>query len=113
MLQPAPIRIQRKRTKGWQMPENTMYVGRPTFYGNPYGFSEWEPGSRAEFVDKYRATLTAQLGMADSRPLVWVATHSAIDALRGKNLACWCPLSEPCHAAVLLEIANGWMHRDR
>jgi hypothetical protein len=26
--------------------------------------------------------------------------------LRGKNLACWCPLDQPCHADVLLEIAN-------
>lgn len=26
--------------------------------------------------------------------------------LRGKNLACWCALDQPCHADVLLEIAN-------
>jgi hypothetical protein len=26
--------------------------------------------------------------------------------LRGKNLACWCKPGEPCHADVLLEIAN-------
>jgi hypothetical protein len=26
--------------------------------------------------------------------------------LRGKNLACYCKLSEPCHADVLLAIAN-------
>ncbi len=26
--------------------------------------------------------------------------------LRGKDLACWCPLDGPCHADVLLEIAN-------
>lgn len=26
--------------------------------------------------------------------------------LRGKNLACWCPLDEPCHADILLRIAN-------
>ncbi|TAL43871.1 MAG: DUF4326 domain-containing protein [Salinibacterium sp.] len=31
-----PKRIQRKRTKGWRMPENTVYVGRPTMWGNPY-----------------------------------------------------------------------------
>jgi len=34
-------------------------------------------------------------------------TRKAIRAeLRGKNLACWCPIGEPCHADVLLEIAN-------
>ena len=26
--------------------------------------------------------------------------------LAGKNLACWCPIGSPCHADVLLEIAN-------
>lgn len=31
-----PIRIQRKRSKGWKMPENTVYVGRPTKYGNGF-----------------------------------------------------------------------------
>src|SRR3972149_2913182 len=31
-----PRRIQRKRTKGWRMPANTVYVGRPTKWGNPY-----------------------------------------------------------------------------
>lgn len=34
----SPIRIQRKRTKGWRMPENTIYVGRPTKWGNPFDF---------------------------------------------------------------------------
>ncbi|HZL05925.1 MAG TPA: DUF4326 domain-containing protein, partial [Coriobacteriia bacterium] len=27
-------------------------------------------------------------------------------ALAGRDLACWCPLTDPCHADVLLEIAN-------
>jgi Domain of unknown function (DUF4326) len=31
-----PKRIQRKRTKGWKMPPNTVYVGRPTRLGNPF-----------------------------------------------------------------------------
>ena len=26
--------------------------------------------------------------------------------LRGKNLACWCPIGQPCHADVLVEMAN-------
>jgi len=29
-----------------------------------------------------------------------------IHQLRGKNLACWCKPGEPCHADVLLELAN-------
>lgn len=31
-----PRRIQRKRTAGWRMPENTRYVGRGTPWGNPW-----------------------------------------------------------------------------
>ena len=27
-------------------------------------------------------------------------------ALRGHDLMCWCPLGSPCHANVLLEMAN-------
>lgn len=30
-----PKRIQRKRTSGWRMPENTVSVCRPGKYGNP------------------------------------------------------------------------------
>ncbi|WP_087483552.1 DUF4326 domain-containing protein [Brachybacterium massiliense] len=27
--------------------------------------------------------------------------------LAGRDLMCWCPLDQPCHADVLLELANG------
>jgi len=33
-------RVQRKRTKGYKMPENTKYVGRPTKWGNPFRVEE-------------------------------------------------------------------------
>ena len=32
------------------------------------------------------------------------AKHLDIEMLRGKDLACWCPLDEPCHADVLIEL---------
>jgi len=31
-----PIRIQRRRARGWRMPAHTKYVGRGSLYGNPY-----------------------------------------------------------------------------
>ena len=34
------------------------------------------------------------------------AGHLNIAELRGKNLMCWCAIGPPCHADVLLEIAN-------
>ena len=96
----APVRIQRKRTKGWRMPEGVVYVGRPSRWGNPI------PTELTEHFDAAgRAQYVASL------------TRAELDAirreLRGKTLACWCPLTypdgtlHPCHADVLLEIANG------
>lgn len=32
--------------------------------------------------------------------------RDVVKELRGKNLACWCKNGEPCHADVLLELAN-------
>lgn len=110
-----PKRIQRKRTKGWRMPTNTVSVTRPGRWGNPYF-----PGcGRARgFFDR---TLTlCHHDVRDPRVQVkWFGelmeqkrsdNPEEFDAylapLRGKDLACWCPLDQPCHADVLLELAN-------
>lgn len=93
----APVRIHRKRTKGWKMPPNTVYVGRPSKWGNPWRV---EPGCSAELaVTFFRRRIENNRW---SEPNKW----SIRAELRGKNLACWCPLDQPCHADVL-EIANG------
>ena len=81
------------------MPANTVYVGRPTKWGNPFTVGSYNAVlgrnlSQADAVARYR------VNMADSRSL-------NLSLIRGKNLACWCPLDRPCHADVLLEIANG------
>lgn len=98
----APQRIQRKRIKGWKMPPNTVSVTRPGRYGNPYTIKQAREagykGSDAELaqmcVDMFRRE------MPDFAKLAYR------QELRGKNLACWCPLDQPCHADVLLELAN-------
>ena len=87
-----PIRIQRKRTKGWKMPPNTIYVGRPTKWGSP--FTQGPPAYR---VSEYRRLVKTAISCG---------MHYSWHELRGKNLACWCPMDRPCHADVLLEIAN-------
>ncbi len=89
-----PIRVQMKRRKGWRIPPNTVYVGRPTKWGNPYRVGPHL--TRAEAVARYRAYL-----LAEGYPLL-----NELHEIRGKNLACWCPLDQPCHANVLLELAN-------
>lgn len=89
----TPVRIQRKRIKGWKMPPNTVYVGRPTKWGNPFTI---EMCGRELAISNYRARIEGLLLI------------KAIDLaeIRGKDLACFCPLDQPCHADVLLEIAN-------
>ena len=84
-----PKRIQRKRVKGWTMPENTVYVGRPTKWGNPYSIS----AGRSHSLKFYRTWLEEKLG----------EDPHFLDELKDKNLACWCKLSQPCHVDVLLE----------
>lgn len=94
-----PIRIQRKRTRGWKMPPNTVYVGRPTKWGNPVRVKKGSYILTAENAKEcYRTWLTKTEGRS-------IGYHAGFE-LRGKNLACWCKLGEPCHADVLLEIAN-------
>lgn len=146
-----PQRIQRKRTKGWRMPDGAIYVGRPTRWGNPFvvGTSNalarvpavrhpdqpWEYEGRIsadgmrhdyhhsdgrttvvnvramtvdEVVECYRALLYGDgrwpvgFGHAGS----YYPHIKRIEELRGRDLACWCPLDQPCHADVLLELAN-------
>jgi len=94
-----PKRIQRKRTKGWRMPENTVYVGRPTQWGNPFKDAPYIA------VKKYQGWLVNPPINADGSG--WInELHILLEPLRGKDLACWCPLGESCHADVLLELAN-------
>jgi len=106
-----PKRIQRKRMKGWRMPEGAVYVGRPSKWGNPYrtvrvgwvvgpyGHEYWtEPGQeRGVAVRHFREDVVS------GRP-----PYDELDPaeLAGLSLACWCPPDQPCHADVLLELAN-------
>lgn len=89
-----PIRVQRKRTKGWKMPDNTVYVGRGSLYGSPYKISA--SISREESIELYRKLLKTSTYIIDA----------IREDLKGKNLACWCSLDKPCHADILLELAN-------
>ena len=94
------------------MPPNTVYVGAPGAWGNPFtvgktvNYSDFESTyvrDREHAVELYRR-------LVDLSPPEFFAEVRA--ELRGKNLACWCPLVDaegnhaPCHADVLLEIAN-------
>lgn len=99
--QPHPLRIQRKRTRGWRMPDGAVYVGRPTRWGNPF-----------ETADEFRLwmqhNISFEIEYRDFMRLVPIRQEieAGLAELRGRQLACWCPLTRPCHADVLCELAN-------
>lgn len=103
-----PVRIQLSRKKGWKMPENTVKVDRSTRWGNP--FKLIHDSQRAAMVGHFRQWVTRQHptvgGFADLVRGEPPKVSEIITRLRGKNLACWCRLDQPCHADVLLELAN-------
>jgi hypothetical protein len=100
-LERRPLRIQLRRTRGWRKPPGAITVARPTIYGNPFPVIDGDPTA---VVARYRGWLTNKLANPDVLP--WRPNQADIDALRGHDLACWCPLDQPCHADVLLELAN-------
>ncbi len=90
-----PRRVQQRRTKGWRKPLGAVSVVRGTRWGNPFKVG-LDAGSNADAAVMFRAHLA-------EHPELAVAARRQ---LRGKTLMCWCALDEPCHADVLLEIAN-------
>lgn len=113
----TPRRIQMTRQRPWRQdhPE-AVIVARPTKWGNPFDFRAAAAvgygNGRGAAVDAFKGWLRREdwgipqgqtrASMAGKRVVILRALHE----LRGKDLACWCPLDEPCHADVLLELAN-------
>lgn len=106
----SPKRVQLSRKKGWRKPENTVVVSKPSMWGNPFwkGF-----GCRMSAAWSYQVHLETERMLmrlhapAQNHHMRKIAEH--LHELRGKNLACWCPLNMPdsyCHAGVLLGLAN-------
>ena len=113
------------------MPDNTVYVGRGSAWGNPFKVGDLAEGmdlsagavsadingvvghrmTAQECVKKYADMLTPYRHHGENsgmdKLLLSICNIDSIKLeLRGKNLACWCALDQPCHADVLLEIAN-------
>jgi hypothetical protein len=93
-----PRRFQLSRAKGFRKPEGVVVVSRPSKWGNPQKPAADTRPARQLAVDKYRADLMAGK--------LRVSVEDVRRELRGKHLACWCKLGLPCHADVLLELAN-------
>lgn len=128
-----PRRVQRRRMKGSRLPAGALCISRPSRYGNPFRVGgttvvgmnwtdvvEWDRGIGtmpaadvlyAEAADRagavrravelYRELLDVRRGHWEpARFAKWIA-----DA-RGRDLACYCPVTGPCHGDPLLEVVN-------
>jgi hypothetical protein len=77
------------------MPPNTNVVARPSIYGNPFKAADY---GQEKAVSMFQSWILAR----ENKDL----RERAINALRGKNLACWCKPGTPCHADIWLELVN-------
>jgi hypothetical protein len=114
--QHPPHRIQLRRTPGWRLPADAVKVDRSTPWGNP--FVVGRDGTAAECVEafgflageKAGLDLLSRMPVPESGLDATLQTLKALAAdptpLRGKHLACWCALDQPCHADVLLRLVN-------
>jgi len=117
----APVRLQLSRRKGFDLQAHSLAtngltavnVARPTSWGNLWtvglracgcrsagecDHNQFRVATAAEAVEAYRAWAA---GWKNPRGRL-----GHLHELRGKNLACWCAPDAPCHADVLLELAN-------
>lgn len=129
------LRVQRLRARGFKKPEGAIYVGRPGKWANPFKVvderriyvlvvaedktREWKPfcqGDTGKCIRLYRWVVT---GKPDGEPYGIPVDHLEymkywfehfeklnVSELQGKQLMCWCKLTNPCHVDVLLELAN-------
>ena len=95
-------RIQLKRSRGWKMPANAVKVDRTTRWGNPFTIAEC--GNAAVAVASHGRWMRGEI--AGPGGLVPPSPEAIRNALGGHDLACWCALNGPCHADLLLAIAN-------
>lgn len=115
-----PQRIQLRRTKGWRKPQDAIVVARPSKWGNPFrpvrqpdgmwiaaddngveypGYGPFNT-RKAALTDCLRLFVELEIGYG------FLSDRADVTELRGHDLACWCPLDQPCHADVLLKVAN-------
>lgn len=117
-------RIQRRRTAGWTAPldpqgRRPVYVGRNTRWGNPWTITETKTGWTItrdwrggwDIKPTEHPTREAAHKVAADLYREWLATNTDLTArakegLAGRTLMCWCPKTQPCHADVLLDVAN-------
>lgn len=111
---PRPARVQLRRRKGWRLPEGVINCARPGRWGNPYSLGLYRDGfpdsteaeRRARAVSDFRGLVEGRWADLYPSPPPYPPVDEIVAELRGRDLACWCPLDQTCHCDVLLERAN-------
>lgn len=133
MTELRPVRLQLSRRKGFDLQAAARAANglpavkcdRSSGFGNPFPISKgtattagvvhdmWIVGTWTGPAIWFRDTEADARELAVKAFRQWLSLPAqealrarALSALRGKNLACWCAPGTPCHADVLLELAN-------
>jgi len=117
-----PKRIRMSRQHPWRADNpDAVIVARPSRWGNPFAVGEevtingWGEIATVTMtpalaVACYRDLMTTRLHRDPNdmpEDAAWVESwYTGLDEIRGHDLACWCSLDQPCHADILLELAN-------
>lgn len=118
-----PQRLTRSRKRGSKMPENAIYVGRPTLWGNPFSIDHF---GHAKCVILHASWLNGQIGDLMMEQLAFcpkeietlhrkrTLTLQRLHRLAGHDLVCWCPQSSDwCHATTLIDMAQDYAEIER
>ena len=115
-----PKRIQMSRQHPWRADNpDAVIIARPSKWGNPYAVrpvskrgpfdvyvGDWFCGQATD-LQRAREIAVERFRYAIGQSFHGLDIAQARAELAGRDLACWCPLDQPCHADVLLELANG------
>lgn len=106
--QPQRVRVT-WRHAGGKKPAKTVYVGRPSKWGNPFRIgqplNEHFPNAQGTIRDAAHAVALFEQHTGPSG-MYELNRDRLVRELRGRDLACYCPEGQPCHADVLLRRAN-------
>ena len=116
-----PQRLVLSRRAGFDLQDSSLAlnglpaqsVARPGKWGNPFTIAEvmaelgvGKDAAQAEAVGRYgrwvSGTLEPRLSPGPPPELAVIKAE-----LAGRNLACWCKAGTPCHAQILIGLANG------
>jgi hypothetical protein len=119
MVRPQRMQVSRRAGFNLQQASHALnglpakLVTRPGRWGNPFSVEEVarrfgldRTAAQAKAVALCGHWLKGNLGQKLS-PRPPPSRETVRAELKGYNLACWCKPGTPCHADILIELANG------